>query len=587
MRNCPPQARTLFDKMRTTGGCVDITGMWNKCSKRDSKASLHIQQAVAKRAAEVQRDILQSIGGGTTAACEKKRKKATGNRAEAAEERTRKKIGAAKAATTTEEHLVSEFEPPEDEAASGAFTVVFSSSHEIVHGHVPVLEVHGHSIFGCPGFYGRTAQERARDHEHALAIQANTGYYMGRMTNESPTNWVLTPASQAEQYIKGGAGAEPMGFASVQEQREQNSKRSWIILNIAWTKCWWSERAYANEMRLLPPAGGPPDGAELKMFEASNLSSIKARKEASKPGRPRGRPKGWRKDCGLTYREIRNRGGNSGGNANTSEPIFEEPEEGGSAAMQPSVAGEDNSSSEEDEDDGPPPLISQSDTESSSEEDEDSSLELSSGSEDGGASSEGERQNFGAGRYPTRRRQVDHKFGQASIRDPRRATSRKLHYLDNIIDAETRAIMNDMARGANEEQIHELTTSLSKSQGRTMAYLHFQRDIGEKAIERERKKEAAEFLDTLKPTMSSQMAGGAAQSEEQRALNEKSAAIDEELASAHVTAQPMDQGGVTLTDEQILSLPPVRNIADAFVSPLCYKLWAANEQEGAASMGRY
>ena len=109
------------------------------------------------------------------------------------------------------------------------------------------------------------------------------------MTNESPTNWVLTPASQAEQYIKGGADAEPMGFASVQEQREQNSKRSWIILNVAWTKCWWSERAYANEMRLLPPAGGPPDGAELKMFEAANLSSIKARKEASRPGRPRGR----------------------------------------------------------------------------------------------------------------------------------------------------------------------------------------------------------------------------------------------------------------------------------------------------------
>ena len=31
-----------------------------------------------------------------------------------------------------------------------------------------------------------------------------------------------------------------------------------------------------------------------------------------------------------------------------------------------------------------------------------------------------------------------------------------------------------------------------------------------------------------------------------------SAEIDEELASAHVTARPMDQGGVTLTDEQIL-----------------------------------
>ena len=170
---------------------------------------------------------------------------------------------------------------------------------------------------------------------------------------------------------------------------------------------------------------------------------------------------------------------------------------------------------------------------------------------------------------------MDQKFGQA--------TRQKLNYLAQRsleeADAGTRAVMNDMARGATEAQILELSTSLSKSHGRTEAYLHIQREFGEKAVERERKKEAEEFLDGLRPTMAGRTTGGAAESEEQRALDEKSAAMDEELASAHVNAQPMDQGGVTLTDEQILGLPPVRNVADAFVSPLCYKLWAANKKE--------
>ena len=87
--------------------------------------------------------------------------------------------------------------------------------------------------------------------------------------------------------------------------------------------------------------------------------------------------------------------------------------------MQPAAMEENEATSSDDE--GPPPLISESESseDSSSEDDEDCG-------EDETSSAEEESAAFGAGRYPTRRRVRDQKYGQ-TLRN-RRAAERLFHF---------------------------------------------------------------------------------------------------------------------------------------------------------------
>ena len=91
-----------------------------------------------------------------------------------------------------------------------------------------------------------------------------------------------------------------------------------------------------------------------------------------------------------------------------------------------------------------------------------------------------------------------------------------------------------------------------------------------------------DFLCSLTATKPPEGQTGAAEGEEEKQLKkakEDSAATDEELGRNLVSARPIDQGGNTLTDAQILELPPVRHVADVFVHPCAYKFWEANKKE--------
>ena len=120
-----------------------------------------------------------------------------------------------------------------------------------------------------------------------MTVRAHPGYYMGRLTNESPTNWVLTTCDEGHKYTSEAGDGQPMyAYATTAGQEDGNAKRHTII-NVSYTKTDWFERGYANEGRLMPPTGGLKEGDEIEMFEAAKLSSIKPRRQARGPGKPR------------------------------------------------------------------------------------------------------------------------------------------------------------------------------------------------------------------------------------------------------------------------------------------------------------
>lgn len=574
--NCPPRARASIDNMLDNGGVLDVTGMWSKSTGEDLRAQLYIQREVATKCPTIY-DSLQNLdatpAAGKASGATKKRK--TTPRIQTETARRGKTV-------VCEVGILPEGSDKPTKTCK--MEVTFTSSHEIVHGNVPSQHVHGHSIFGCPGMYGRSAQERARDAETALTVRANTGYYMGRLTNESPTSWVLTPSEQGEEYASGDTN-HPLGtYASTTDQRNEGAGRKWCIINVSYTKCQWLERGYANEARLMPPDGGPREGDVIKMFEASNLSSIKPRRLSRKPGAPRGRPVGWRKDSGLTYEQTRQRNAQTKDDA-SHEPQEEMPSVGGTSTMQPTTSEVDiyEPSDSDDDDDEPPPLISESESSDDSSSDEDDHDEANH-SVDDNSSAEEEAAEFGAGRYPTRRRRQDQKFGQPPPR--KRTTERLFHFsAKNIAEAEiaTQVAMNSMASGVPEEEIDHHLDLLSRHDQSIEATLDVQRGWQDQARQRERSSEVTEFLCTLASSQGPQPEGQATTdaevAEKLRKAEENGEAIDSELRKALVSARPIDQGGHTLSDAEILALPHVRNVADAFVSPIAYKIWEANKTE--------